>query len=108
MSRFAINDLSLAGLKIVERQRLGNSRDFLSRPFYAKEMVTAELGRLAHAFQALTDDVELVFYHSAAYKASAEAGLSLKDPRLLTRWPRLSCRDTGHALIQTGFKEVSS
>ncbi len=38
MSRFAITDLPLNGLKRVERQRLGDSRGFLSRIFCAKEL----------------------------------------------------------------------
>jgi dTDP-4-dehydrorhamnose 3,5-epimerase len=41
MSRFAITDLPLAGLKLVERQRLGDSRGFLSRFFCAEELAAA-------------------------------------------------------------------
>lgn len=41
MSRFAITDLPLAGLKLVERQRLGDSRGFLSRLFCAEELAAA-------------------------------------------------------------------
>jgi dTDP-4-dehydrorhamnose 3,5-epimerase len=38
MSRFTITDLPLAGLKLVQRQRLGDSRGFLSRLYCAQEL----------------------------------------------------------------------
>lgn len=41
MSRFAVADLPLAGLKLVARQRLGDSRGFLSRLFCADELAAA-------------------------------------------------------------------
>lgn len=41
MSRFAVTDLPLAGLKIIERQNLGDSRGFLSRIFCAEELALA-------------------------------------------------------------------
>lgn len=41
MSRFTILDTPIAGLKIVERQQLGDSRGFLARLFCAKELVAA-------------------------------------------------------------------
>ena len=111
MSQFAVSDLPLSGLRFVERRRLGDSRGLLSRLFCADELAPADPGRLAHGFQALTDDVELLYYHSAAYKASAEAGLNLQDARQAINWPlpitEPSTRDAGHALIETGFKGES-
>lgn len=41
MSRFTVTDLSLAGLKRIERQRLGDNRGFLSRIFCAQELAAA-------------------------------------------------------------------
>ncbi len=41
MSRFTITDLSLAALKLIECQRLGDSRGFLSRLFCAEELAAA-------------------------------------------------------------------
>ena len=38
MSRFNVTDLPLYGLKMVERQQLGDSRGFLSRLFCAEEL----------------------------------------------------------------------
>lgn len=40
MSRFALFETPLAGLKLIERQQLGDSRGFLSRLFCAEELAT--------------------------------------------------------------------
>ncbi|HNQ04575.1 MAG TPA: dTDP-4-dehydrorhamnose 3,5-epimerase family protein [Thiobacillaceae bacterium] len=184
MNRFTITDLPLAGLKRVERQRLGDQRGFLARLFCAEELAsagwtrpiaqinhsyTAKQGTVrgmhfqrpphaemklvsclrgavwdvavdlragsptflcwhaehlsaenhrallipeghAHGFQALTDDVELLYCHSQAYAAHAEGGLHPTDPRLGIAWPlniaELSARDAGHALITHDFEGV--
>ncbi len=64
----------------------------------------------AHGFQALTDDVELLYCHSAAYAAHSEGGLNPTDPRLGIGWPQsiaeISARDAAHALITLDFKGV--
>ena len=182
MNRFAVYDLPLAGLKLVERQRLGDARGFLSRIFCAEELsvagwrkpivqinhtltqktgtvrgmhfqrpphaemklvscirgevwdvavdvragsktflqwhaerLSAGNGRallipegFAHGFQALTDDVELLYFHSAPYFVTAEAGLNAKDPMLAIRWPleitELSSRDAQHPLLNGQFE----
>lgn len=184
MSRFAINALPLPGLKLVERQVLGDSRGFLARLFCAEELAqagwtqavaqinhTCTVNRgtvrgmhyqrpphaemklvsclrgevwdvavdlragsptflqwhgerlsadnrrallipegFAHGFQALTDNVELLYCHSAPYVATAEAGLHAEDPRLGIAWPlpitELSARDRTHPLLATGFEGV--
>jgi len=184
MSRFTVTDLPLAGLKRVQRERLGDSRGFLQRLFCADELamagwikpvaqinhthtakqgtvrgmhfqrpphaemklvtciqgqvwdvavdvrsgsptflhwhaerLTAENGcallipeGFAHGFQALTDDVELLYCHSAAYAAQAEGGLNPLDPRLGIDWPlattEMSARDAAHALITLAFEGV--
>lgn len=41
MSRFTITDLPLPGLKLIERQTLGDARGFLSRVFCADELAFA-------------------------------------------------------------------
>ena len=41
MNRFSIHDLPLAGLKLVERTRMGDARGFLSRLFCAEELAAA-------------------------------------------------------------------
>jgi dTDP-4-dehydrorhamnose 3,5-epimerase len=181
MSRFEIVDTPLAGLKLVRRQRLGDSRGFLSRLFCAEglaaagwsgpiaqinhtftsrqgtvrgmhyqrpphaeaklvsclrgevwdvavdlragsptflrwhaERLSADNGcallipqGFAHGFQTLSDDVELLYCHSAAYAAQAEAGLHPQDERMAIAWPlpitELSARDAGHPRITEAF-----
>lgn len=41
MSRFSVLDTSIPGLKVIQRQRLGDSRGFLSRLFCADELAGA-------------------------------------------------------------------
>lgn len=181
MSRFTITDLPLAGLKRVQRQRLGDNRGFLVRLFCAEglaaagwnkpiaqinhtytakqgtvrgmhfqrpphaemklvscirgevwdvavdlrvgsptylhwhaEQLSAENGcallipeGFAHGFQALTDDVDLLYCHSEAYTPAAEAGLNPLDPKLAITWPlpvtELSVRDSQHPLLTAAF-----
>jgi dTDP-4-dehydrorhamnose 3,5-epimerase len=160
VNRLSITDLPLAGLKRVERQRLGDARGFLARIFCADELraagwtgpvaqinhtctarrgtvrgmhfqhpphaeiklvscirgevfdvavdiragsktflrwhgehLSADNGRallipqgFAHGFQALSDDAELIYCHSAPYNAAAEGGLHPQDPRLAIDW----------------------
>lgn len=185
MKRLAISDLPLAGLKRVERRRLGDARGFLARLFCAEELesagwtrpiaqinqtVTARCGTVrglhfqhpphaemklvsclrgevwdvavdirtgsntflrwhaerlsaenghallipegfAHGLQTLTDDVELLYCHSAAYNADAEAGLNPNDARLAIGWPlpitELSARDAQHPVLNDRFVGVT-
>lgn len=185
MSRLSITDLPLAGLKRVERQRLGDTRGFLARIFCAEELRaadwtgpvaqinqthTARRGTVrglhfqhppqaemklvscirgevwdvavdvragsntflrwhaellsaannramlipagfAHGLQALSDDVELIYCHSAPYDASAEGGLNPRDPRLAIGWPLpvgpLSPRDAQHPMLDDTFAGVA-
>ncbi|OFE11750.1 dTDP-4-dehydrorhamnose 3,5-epimerase [Pseudohongiella acticola] len=184
MSRFDIKNLPLDGLKLIERQQMGDSRGFLSRIFCTNELSaagwsapvvqinhthTARRGTVrgmhyqipphaeiklvsclqgeiwdvavdlrtdsptylqwhaeilsaenrrallipegfAHGFQTLSDNVSLLYCHSAAYHPDAEAGLSAQDPRLAIHWPQditeLSARDAGHNLIDPTFDGV--
>lgn len=61
----------------------------------------------AHGFQTLTDDVELLYCHSAIYNAEAEAGLNPRDPELAINWPleisELSERDAQHPMLNQNF-----
>lgn len=185
MSRFTVTDLPLTGLKRVQRQRLGDSRGFLTRLFCAEELLaagwtkpiaqinhthTAKKGTVrglhfqyaphaemklvsclrgeiwdvavdlrvnsptflrwhaellsaengaaflipegfAHGFQTLTNDVEMLYCHSAAYAAAAESGLNPADPLLGIEWPlpitELSARDRAHAKLGSDFKGVT-
>jgi len=64
----------------------------------------------AHGFQALSDDCEMLYFHTAAYEPSAEGGLNPKDPGLSIAWPEevveLSARDSSFPLIASGFDGV--
>lgn len=65
----------------------------------------------AHGFQTLTDDCEMLYFHTAAYHAPAEAGLQPADPRLAIAWPLpvagLSPRDADHPLLAPDFPGVT-
>lgn len=56
---------------------------------------------VAHGFQALSDDAQLLYFHSHAYSPEHEAGVRFDDPRLAIAWPlpavHLSPRDAGFA-----------
>ncbi len=62
----------------------------------------------AHGFQALTDDCELLYFHTAAYMPQAEAGLSPLDPALHIIWPLeiidMSARDRSHPFLTDQFE----
>jgi dTDP-4-dehydrorhamnose 3,5-epimerase len=62
----------------------------------------------AHGFQALTDDVEILYFHSEAYHAPSEGGVSPLDPRLAIPWPlpagTMSDRDRAHPLLTPDFE----
>lgn len=64
----------------------------------------------AHGFQALTNNVTLLYCHSRAYSPLEERALNAKDPHLGIKWPlaitNLSIKDTNHPLIGSEFKGV--
>jgi dTDP-4-dehydrorhamnose 3,5-epimerase len=61
----------------------------------------------AHGFQTLTEDCELLYFHTAAYQPSAEGGLNAQDSKLDIRWPEpvieLSSRDAAHPSVNVAF-----
>lgn len=64
----------------------------------------------AHGFQALTDNVELLYCHSAPYVPEAEAGLNPRDPRLGIDWPlpiaSISAKDAEREGLSPGFEGI--
>ena len=64
----------------------------------------------AHGFQALSNDVQMLYLHSAPYTPSCESGVRHDDPRLAITWPLpvtlISERDIHHALIDEKFSGV--
>ena len=61
----------------------------------------------AHGFQALTDDCELLYFHSASYRPESEGGVNPMDPAVGIRWPEeiaaLSARDAGHPMLTSDY-----
>jgi dTDP-4-dehydrorhamnose 3,5-epimerase len=66
----------------------------------------------AHGFQTLTDDVELLYQHSADYDPACEDGVRHDDPALAIAWPLpvtvLSERDRSHRLMDAQFLGVQT
>ncbi len=66
----------------------------------------------AHGFQALSDDVRMIYAHSEPYAAAAEGGLNPEDPALAIDWPlpviNLSQRDAAHPLLSPDYRGVAA
>jgi dTDP-4-dehydrorhamnose 3,5-epimerase len=64
----------------------------------------------AHGFQALSDEVHLIYQHSACYDPEAEAGVRFDDPAIGIAWPlpvgTVSDRDRSFPLIDDGFEGI--
>lgn len=64
----------------------------------------------AHGFQTLSDDVELLYFHSQAHAPEAEGGLNPCDLRLAIPWPRetstISDRDASRPHLSADFEGV--
>ncbi len=64
----------------------------------------------AHGFQTLTDDCELIYFHTAAYQPVAEAGLNALYARLSIKWPlpieEHSMRDQQHPALADDFAGI--
>ena len=65
----------------------------------------------AHGFQTLTDDCEMLYFHTAPYHSHAEAALNALDPKLAIAWPlpviEQSTRDKEHPMINPDFHGVA-
>jgi dTDP-4-dehydrorhamnose 3,5-epimerase len=61
----------------------------------------------AHGFQAMENDTELIYHHSAFYKPNVEGGLKYDDPKLNIHWPlvalNISERDRNYTLLTNNF-----
>lgn len=66
----------------------------------------------AHGFQTLTNDCELLYFHTAPYHQPSEGGLSPRDPLLNINWPlaisEISDRDNNHPFLTAEFKGLSN
>jgi dTDP-4-dehydrorhamnose 3,5-epimerase len=65
----------------------------------------------AHGFQALSEDCELIYLHTAAYQPESEGALNVADPKLGIDWPlaiiEISERDRNHKLIEQDFQGIT-
>lgn len=65
----------------------------------------------AHGFQALADDCELLYLHSAAHVVEAEGAVNPNDPLLAINWPlvigELSDRDRAHPMLGRDYEGIS-
>lgn len=65
---------------------------------------------LAHGFQTLTDNCELLYLHSENYYADFEGAIRYNDPTIGIHWPievsNISIRDQNHPLITPNFKGI--
>ncbi len=64
----------------------------------------------AHGFQTLSDEVEILYCHSAVHVPAAEGGLYPLDPRLQISWPlpitEISERDHQHPVLNDSFQGI--
>jgi dTDP-4-dehydrorhamnose 3,5-epimerase len=65
----------------------------------------------AHGFQAMVDDCELLYFHTAAYDPTAERRVNPLDPRVAIAWPlpdgHLSERDASQPPLAPGFAGIA-
>ncbi len=65
----------------------------------------------AHGFQSLSNNVVILYCHSAPYNSAFEGGLNPRDPGLAINWPipvtEISKKDISIASVNEGFKGVS-
>jgi dTDP-4-dehydrorhamnose 3,5-epimerase len=64
----------------------------------------------AHGFQALTENVELLYMHSEVYDKKYDYGFNVHDPMIGIRWPlsvvHLSEKDSKNLLIGKDFQGI--
>ena len=91
-----------------------------SSPTYLKwtaQILSAENGQsllipegMAHGFQTLSDEAELIYCHSAPWVKEAEGGLNPTDPELRITWPLaislVSQKDAAFALLDQNFEGI--
>jgi len=64
----------------------------------------------AHGFQTLTEDCEMLYFHTMPYNSNAESALNALDTKLAIQWPlpvtEQSTRDKEHPMIKPDFHGV--
>ena len=66
---------------------------------------------VAHGFQTLSEDCELIYLHTAAYHPESERALNAGDPKVGVAWPlpitEISEKDRTHKLIDRDFQGIT-
>ena len=61
----------------------------------------------AHGFQTLTNDCEMLYFHTADYNVESEGTINALDHRLKIKWPKIitdqSERDNNHPMLKENF-----
>jgi len=81
------------------------------------ETLSADNGRtlsipegFAHGFQTLSEQCELIYFHTAAYVPAADGGVSPLEPRVGVRWPlpvtSMSERDSRHPPLTADYRGI--
>jgi dTDP-4-dehydrorhamnose 3,5-epimerase len=67
---------------------------------------------VAHGFQTLSDNVELLYIHSTPYEATAEFGIHPLDPLVAINWPNkvinMSSKDSRHKSLDVHFRGLEA
>ena len=75
-----------------------------------KKMIYIPEG-FAHGFQALTDNCQLIYHHSAFYTPGFEEGIKYDDKKINIAWPlavtKISERDNNHPLLNSNFEGLN-
>jgi dTDP-4-dehydrorhamnose 3,5-epimerase len=75
-----------------------------------KKMIYIPAG-FAHGFQALTDNCELIYHHTAYYTPGFEEGIRYNDEMIHINWPgpatKISERDNNHPLLSNSFEGIN-
>ncbi len=74
-----------------------------------KSMIIPE--GFAHGFQTLTENCELVYFHTEFYVPKVEGGFNVEDKRISIHWPLpisgLSDRDRSHAFVTDNYDGIT-
>ena len=92
-----------------------NSSTFLK---YHAEIISAENNKIilipegfAHGFQTLTENCELIYFHTQFYNKKSESGINLLDSKINIKWPKkisfISQRDKNFSLIKANFDGIN-
>ena len=85
---------------------------------WTAQILSAENGQsllipegMAHGFQVLSDEAELIYCHSTPWAKEAEGGLNPLDPALAIAWPLtinlMSKKDAAFTLLDQNFKGIN-